>query len=129
MLDIQHSNRQTLSLRCWPASRQFFLAQFYVPSPNTVLDVQYAFYCSLALASPEKERLSTQGLRHFNYVPSKFFNLHQRLRFEHSRKLVATLFHCVTNMECRFPAMQVLWLGTEFYKVKHGVTSATVMAP
>ncbi|GBN39812.1 hypothetical protein AVEN_67836-1 [Araneus ventricosus] len=32
-------------------------------------------------------------------------------------------------MERRFPAMQVLWLGREFYKVKHGVTSATVMAP
>ncbi|GBM28438.1 hypothetical protein AVEN_33894-1 [Araneus ventricosus] len=25
--------------------------------------------------------------------------------------------------------MQVLWLGRELYKVKHGVTSATVMAP
>ncbi|GBO41753.1 hypothetical protein AVEN_51860-1 [Araneus ventricosus] len=35
----------------------------------------------------------------------------------------------VTNMESRFPAMRVLWLGREFYKVKHGVTSATVMAP
>ncbi|GBM22228.1 hypothetical protein AVEN_273417-1 [Araneus ventricosus] len=34
----------------------------------------------------------------------------------------------VTNMESRFPAMQVLWLGREFYKVKHGVTSASVMA-
>ncbi|GBM76665.1 hypothetical protein AVEN_94255-1 [Araneus ventricosus] len=32
-------------------------------------------------------------------------------------------------MESRFPAMQVLWLGREFYKVKHGVTSATLMAP
>ncbi|GBN85477.1 hypothetical protein AVEN_206610-1 [Araneus ventricosus] len=31
-------------------------------------------------------------------------------------------------MESRFPAMQVLWLGREFYKVKHGVTSATLMA-
>ncbi|GBM91083.1 hypothetical protein AVEN_135105-1 [Araneus ventricosus] len=29
--------------------------------------------------------------------------------------------HTVTNMESRFPAMLVLWLGTEFYKVKHGV--------
>ncbi|GBM79147.1 hypothetical protein AVEN_86230-1 [Araneus ventricosus] len=35
----------------------------------------------------------------------------------------------VTNIESRFPAMRVLWLGREFYKVKHGVTSATVMAP
>ncbi|GBN08653.1 hypothetical protein AVEN_257544-1 [Araneus ventricosus] len=35
----------------------------------------------------------------------------------------------VTNMESRFPAMQVLWLGREFYNVKHGVTSATVMVP
>ncbi|GBM18790.1 hypothetical protein AVEN_30195-1 [Araneus ventricosus] len=25
--------------------------------------------------------------------------------------------------------MRVLWLGREFYKVKHGVTSASVMAP
>ncbi|GBN50381.1 hypothetical protein AVEN_124459-1 [Araneus ventricosus] len=32
-------------------------------------------------------------------------------------------------MESRFPAMQVLWLGREFYKVKHGVTSVTVMVP
>ncbi|GBO44396.1 hypothetical protein AVEN_243883-1 [Araneus ventricosus] len=32
-------------------------------------------------------------------------------------------------MQSRFPAMQVLWLGRGFYKVKHGVTSATVMAP
>ncbi|GBM11585.1 hypothetical protein AVEN_180137-1 [Araneus ventricosus] len=32
-------------------------------------------------------------------------------------------------MESRFPAMQVLWLGRGFYKVKHGVTLATVMAP
>ncbi|GBN34695.1 hypothetical protein AVEN_64767-1 [Araneus ventricosus] len=31
-------------------------------------------------------------------------------------------------MESRFPAMQVLWLGRGFYKVKHGVTLATVMA-
>ncbi|GBM32769.1 Transposon Ty3-I Gag-Pol polyprotein [Araneus ventricosus] len=31
-------------------------------------------------------------------------------------------------MKSRFPAMQVLWLGREFYKVKHGVTSATFMA-
>ncbi|GBM15742.1 hypothetical protein AVEN_262909-1 [Araneus ventricosus] len=31
-------------------------------------------------------------------------------------------------MESRFPAMQVLWLGRGFYKVKHGVTSASVMA-
>ncbi|GBL87653.1 hypothetical protein AVEN_133501-1, partial [Araneus ventricosus] len=36
----------------------------------------------------------------------------------------------VTNMESSlFPAMQVLWLGREFYKVKHGVISVTVMAP
>ncbi|GBM69537.1 hypothetical protein AVEN_219175-1 [Araneus ventricosus] len=35
----------------------------------------------------------------------------------------------VTNMESRFPAMQVLWLGRVFYKVKHEVTSATVIAP
>ncbi|GBO39755.1 hypothetical protein AVEN_119646-1 [Araneus ventricosus] len=34
----------------------------------------------------------------------------------------------VTVMESRFPAMQVLWLGREFYKVKHGVTSATLVA-
>ncbi|GBM82406.1 hypothetical protein AVEN_52807-1 [Araneus ventricosus] len=34
----------------------------------------------------------------------------------------------VTIMESRFPAMQVLWLGREFYKVKHGVTSETLMA-
>ncbi|GBN11125.1 hypothetical protein AVEN_169877-1 [Araneus ventricosus] len=34
----------------------------------------------------------------------------------------------VANMESRFPAMRVLWLGREFYKVKHGVTSATVTA-
>ncbi|GBO29784.1 hypothetical protein AVEN_93591-1 [Araneus ventricosus] len=31
-------------------------------------------------------------------------------------------------MGSRFPAMQVFWLGREFYKVKHGVTSATLMA-
>ncbi|GBO10643.1 hypothetical protein AVEN_29623-1 [Araneus ventricosus] len=31
-------------------------------------------------------------------------------------------------MESRFPAMRVLWLGREFYKVKHGVTSETLMA-
>ncbi|GBO44350.1 hypothetical protein AVEN_129181-1, partial [Araneus ventricosus] len=31
-------------------------------------------------------------------------------------------------MESRFPAMQVLWLGRKFYKVKHGVTSMTLMA-
>ncbi|GBN86476.1 hypothetical protein AVEN_182861-1, partial [Araneus ventricosus] len=37
--------------------------------------------------------------------------------------------HIVTSMESRFPAMRVLWLGREFYKVKHGVTSSTVMAP
>ncbi|GBM55918.1 hypothetical protein AVEN_55856-1 [Araneus ventricosus] len=37
--------------------------------------------------------------------------------------------YSVTNMESRFPAMRVLWLGREFHKVKHGVTSATVMAP
>ncbi|GBO21010.1 hypothetical protein AVEN_52982-1 [Araneus ventricosus] len=36
--------------------------------------------------------------------------------------------YIVTNMESRFPAVRVLWLGREFYKVKHGVTSATVMA-
>ncbi|GBM92297.1 hypothetical protein AVEN_259146-1 [Araneus ventricosus] len=35
----------------------------------------------------------------------------------------------VTNMGSRFPATRVLWLGREFYKVKHGVTSATLMAP
>ncbi|GBM75899.1 hypothetical protein AVEN_49620-1, partial [Araneus ventricosus] len=40
-----------------------------------------------------------------------------------------TRLHIVTNMESRFPAKQVLWLGREFYKVKHGVTSATVMVP
>ncbi|GBN08021.1 hypothetical protein AVEN_8238-1 [Araneus ventricosus] len=34
----------------------------------------------------------------------------------------------VTVMESRFPSMQVLWLGREFYKVKHEVTSATLMA-
>ncbi|GBN60908.1 hypothetical protein AVEN_30645-1 [Araneus ventricosus] len=31
-------------------------------------------------------------------------------------------------MDSRFPAMQVLWLGRGFYKVKHGVTSATLVA-
>ncbi|GBM90299.1 hypothetical protein AVEN_31521-1 [Araneus ventricosus] len=30
----------------------------------------------------------------------------------------------VTNMESRFPAMLVLWLGREFYKVKHGLTGS-----
>ncbi|GBL97542.1 hypothetical protein AVEN_162993-1 [Araneus ventricosus] len=30
----------------------------------------------------------------------------------------------VTNMESRFPAKLVLWLGREFYKVKHGVTGS-----
>ncbi|GBN95389.1 hypothetical protein AVEN_241687-1 [Araneus ventricosus] len=30
--------------------------------------------------------------------------------------------YIVPNMESRFPAMFVLWLGREFYKVKHGVT-------
>ncbi|GBM27065.1 hypothetical protein AVEN_189845-1 [Araneus ventricosus] len=34
----------------------------------------------------------------------------------------------VTVMESRFPAIQVLWLGRGFYKVKHGVTSATLVA-
>ncbi|GBO17164.1 hypothetical protein AVEN_175631-2-1, partial [Araneus ventricosus] len=37
--------------------------------------------------------------------------------------------YIVTNIESRFPAMRVLWLGREFYKVKHGVTSATLRAP
>ncbi|GBN45787.1 hypothetical protein AVEN_220005-1, partial [Araneus ventricosus] len=32
--------------------------------------------------------------------------------------------HNVTNMESRFPAMLVLWLGRELYKVKHGVTGS-----
>ncbi|GBM28404.1 hypothetical protein AVEN_127453-1, partial [Araneus ventricosus] len=27
-------------------------------------------------------------------------------------------------MESHFPAMLVLWLGREFYKVKHGVTGS-----
>ncbi|GBO39727.1 hypothetical protein AVEN_209200-1 [Araneus ventricosus] len=37
-------------------------------------------------------------------------------------------YNNVTVMESRIPAMQVLWLRREFYKVKHGVTSATLMA-
>ncbi|GBM32398.1 hypothetical protein AVEN_239789-1 [Araneus ventricosus] len=41
---------------------------------------------------------------------------------------VEMLFCIVTVMESRFPAMQVLWLGRGFYKVKHGVTSATLVA-
>ncbi|GBN50162.1 hypothetical protein AVEN_262817-1 [Araneus ventricosus] len=32
-------------------------------------------------------------------------------------------------MESRFPAMLVLWLGREFYKVKHGVTTVAVPGP
>ncbi|GBM51229.1 40S ribosomal protein S3a [Araneus ventricosus] len=46
-----------------------------------------------------------------------------------TRLIFQAELYIVTNMECRFPAMQVLWLGREFYKVKHGVTSATVMVP
>ncbi|GBN42368.1 hypothetical protein AVEN_269456-1 [Araneus ventricosus] len=37
-------------------------------------------------------------------------------------------FTTVTVIESHFPAMQVLWLGRGFYKVKHGVTSATLVA-
>ncbi|GBM76195.1 hypothetical protein AVEN_146113-1 [Araneus ventricosus] len=43
-------------------------------------------------------------------------------------RIVIKFTNIVTVMESRFPAMQVLWLGREFYKVKHGVTSATLMA-
>ncbi|GBO06891.1 hypothetical protein AVEN_38245-1 [Araneus ventricosus] len=39
------------------------------------------------------------------------------------------IHNIVTNVESRFPAMLVLWLGREFYKVKHGVTAATVPGP
>ncbi|GBN74186.1 hypothetical protein AVEN_14280-1 [Araneus ventricosus] len=36
----------------------------------------------------------------------------------------------VTNMESRFPAMSVLWLGREFYRDKYGMTgSSHVWAP
>ncbi|GBN64808.1 hypothetical protein AVEN_180867-1 [Araneus ventricosus] len=46
-----------------------------------------------------------------------------------SPQLIANhCIHIVTSMESRFSAMRVLWLGREFYKVKHGVTSATLMA-
>ncbi|GBN13554.1 hypothetical protein AVEN_37380-1 [Araneus ventricosus] len=31
----------------------------------------------------------------------------------------------VTNMESRFPAMRVLWLGREFYRDKYGMTSSS----
>ncbi|GBL98123.1 hypothetical protein AVEN_47861-1 [Araneus ventricosus] len=33
---------------------------------------------------------------------------------------ICPLNHFVTNMECRFPAMLVLWLGKEFYRGMHG---------
>ncbi|GBO26778.1 hypothetical protein AVEN_136986-1 [Araneus ventricosus] len=30
----------------------------------------------------------------------------------------------VTNMESRFPAMRVLWLGRELYRAKHGMSGS-----
>ncbi|GBL87771.1 hypothetical protein AVEN_81370-1 [Araneus ventricosus] len=33
--------------------------------------------------------------------------------------------HIVTNMEIRFPAMLVLWLGREFYKGKYEMTDSS----
>ncbi|GBO29395.1 hypothetical protein AVEN_235028-1 [Araneus ventricosus] len=33
-------------------------------------------------------------------------------------------FNIVTNMESRFAAMLVLWLGREFYRVKYGMTGS-----
>ncbi|GBM65198.1 hypothetical protein AVEN_82375-1 [Araneus ventricosus] len=35
----------------------------------------------------------------------------------------------VTNMESRFPAMWVLWLGREFYRDKYGTDSSHVWSP
>ncbi|GBM49735.1 hypothetical protein AVEN_36356-1 [Araneus ventricosus] len=53
-----------------------------------------------------------------------------RLRSGHIKSLkFIDKENTVTNMESRFLAMHVLWLGREFYKVKHGVTSATLRAP
>ncbi|GBM21113.1 hypothetical protein AVEN_200792-2 [Araneus ventricosus] len=52
-----------------PVSRQIFLAQFHLLSPNTVLDVQCGFYYSLEHASSENERLNTRCLQHFKHVP------------------------------------------------------------
>ncbi|GBM80081.1 hypothetical protein AVEN_3659-1 [Araneus ventricosus] len=33
--------------------------------------------------------------------------------------------YTVTNMESRFPAMRVLWLGREFYRDKYRMTSSS----
>ncbi|GBN75869.1 hypothetical protein AVEN_77893-1 [Araneus ventricosus] len=35
---------------------------------------------------------------------------------------MAKVQNTVTNMESRFPAMLVLWLGREFYRGKYGMT-------
>ncbi|GBM73183.1 hypothetical protein AVEN_30065-1 [Araneus ventricosus] len=35
----------------------------------------------------------------------------------------------VTNMESRFPAMLVLWLGREFYRGKYGILAAALCRP
>ncbi|GBM39241.1 hypothetical protein AVEN_43642-1 [Araneus ventricosus] len=40
--------------------------------------------------------------------------------YEHGMSLPG--FHTVMNMECRSPAMLVLWLGREFYRGKYGMT-------
>ncbi|GBO28867.1 hypothetical protein AVEN_197096-1 [Araneus ventricosus] len=37
-------------------------------------------------------------------------------------KKLSLSFDIVTNMESRFPAMSVLWLGREFYRDKYGMT-------
>ncbi|GBM14056.1 hypothetical protein AVEN_101265-1 [Araneus ventricosus] len=42
-----------------------------------------------------------------------------------SRLCCTSLQHTVTNMESRFPAMLVLWLGREFYRDKYGMTSSS----
>ncbi|GBO00793.1 hypothetical protein AVEN_212990-1 [Araneus ventricosus] len=41
-------------------------------------------------------------------------------------KLILRHDQCiVTNMESRFPAMRVLWLGRDFYRDKYGLTGSS----
>ncbi|GBN97897.1 hypothetical protein AVEN_171223-1 [Araneus ventricosus] len=72
------------------------------------------------------ESLQTQCKSDANLLQTKIA-IWERSAETEKKKLIAQCFkiaNIVTNMESRFPEMLVLWLGREFYKVKHGVTGS-----
>ncbi|GBM36014.1 hypothetical protein AVEN_78108-1 [Araneus ventricosus] len=116
LLKSEQPEKLNISLHDHSLDRSCSTMPFFLLSPGT-FHARDRSYVSVTRAQPLRP-LHRPTCYQQHHVEVNVIIRRRRVQFS---VYICVLCVCiVTNMESRFPAMQILWLGREFYKVKHG---------